>query len=51
MILTNAQGMALVGAYAVVVLTLLLALLYLYGQRRKLQAVQRNLAETQNEKN
>ena len=51
MLLTNAQGMALAGAYAVVVLFLLAAMLYLYGERRKLRNLQRTLTETQNEKN
>ena len=51
MLLTNAQGLALVGAYVVVVLVLLLALVYLHCERRKLRAWQRTLAEEQNEKN
>ena len=45
MSLTSAQGLALAGAYIVVVLALLLALVYLYYERRKLHALQQTLTE------
>ncbi len=49
--LTNAQGWALAGAYVVVVLALLSALVYLYYERRKLRALQQTLTEKQHEEN
>lgn len=51
MLLTSAQGLALAGAYIVVVLALLLALVYLYYERRKLHALQQTLTEQQHEEN
>ena len=51
MLLTNAQGLALVGAYVVVVLVLLLALVYLHCERRKLRALRQTLTEKHDEEN
>ena len=51
MLLTNAQGLALVGAYVVVVLALLIALVYLHCEHRKLRVLQQTLTEKQHEEN
>ena len=43
--MTTAQGLAVAAAYTVVVLTLGLALTYLYWERLKLQSLHKTLAE------
>ena len=50
MLLTTAQGLALYGAYAIVVLVLVLAMLYIFLERLKLRVLRKTLEGKHNEK-